>query len=314
MNASILRTVTHWRERGWFAPAMILLVAVVVGSFTGPFIRLTQNAGMPSPVVASGRLLLAFIILTPLALTRYRDELQRLRRRDWTFAIISGFWISTHFLLFIYALEITSVLVVIVLLNTGPIWAALLERIFLGTQQRFQAWVGIGITLVGSLIIGLAGGSIIGAETNYIGISLTLTGAIAGSVYITIGRNVRQKVSVVPYVWIVYGCGGVLALGAILISGNSPFGHPLPAYRWLLILTIGGQLISHTGFNYALGTFSATMVSISTQATTIGSAVAAYFIFTEVPSLQEVVGSGIIIVGVVIAILGQQSSRKAKSP
>jgi drug/metabolite transporter (DMT)-like permease len=90
-------------------------------------------------------------------------------------------------------------------------------------------------------------------------------------------------------------------------------GHPTMGYFWLLMLTLGPQLIAHTGFNYVVGYLPATLVSMSTLTVTVGATMIAFLLFSEVPTIWHILGSIIIIVGVAVAILGQNRARKSKA-
>lgn len=289
-------------------PALVLAIALGAGTFAAIFIKAAQNAGMPSHLIAAGRMVLAAIILTPVIFQKYRAELIRLERRDLLMAMFAGFWLATHFLIMITALETTTVMVFMVILNTGPLWVGLLERTFLKTRLTGGVWLGLFITIGGSIFIAITtgnGSEAVNDNTLY-GIILTLIAAIAGSTYMTIGRSVRSKVSLLPYIWIVFGMGGIISLMFVFATGTPILGHSQESYFWLIMLTLIPQLIGHSGFNYALGYFPATIISLSGQVLTITAAVVAFFFFGEIPTFVQIIGSSIIALGVVIAILARK--------
>lgn len=291
-----------------FNPALVLMIALGAGTFATIFIKAAQNAGMPSHLIAAGRMLLAAIILTPVVLQKYRAELGNLERRDLLMAMFAGFWLATHFLIMITALETTSVMIFMVILNTGPLWVGLLERIFLKVKLTRGVWLGLFVAISGSVFIAITSGS--GSEAvkdnTLYGIVLTLIAAIAGSTYMTIGRSVRSKVSLLPYIWIVFSMGGIISLIFVFATGTPILGHSTESYFWLIMLTLIPQLIGHSGFNYALGYFPATIISLSGQVITITAAIAAFFFFGEIPTFIQIIGSSIIAVGVVMAILARK--------
>ena len=297
-------------------PYLVLIIALAAATFAAVFIKLAQEAGMPSPLIAAGRLTLAALVLTPFILRNYQHELQRLTRRDILFSLFAGFWLSVHFLTMVYALESASVMIVQVIINTGPLWVGLLEVTFLKEKLSREVWFGLLLTIIGGGVIALAssaGSAGAGGEDALIGNALALAGAIASSIYITIGRSVRGKVSLFPYIWIVFSCGALVAMTFVLLTGTPLTGHPPRAYFWLIMVTLIPQLVGHSGFNYALGYFSATIVSLTTQTLSVTAAIAAFFIFAEVPGLTDLIGSGIIVSGVILAIIGKQRKRKSAS-
>jgi drug/metabolite transporter (DMT)-like permease len=207
---------------------------------------------------------------------------------------------------------------------------AILETVFLKTKLSRTLYVAVIVTMIGGALIALASamnavnppaevllnaggfeGVLNGdyARNPIFGAVLALVGAIAGSIYITIGRKARANVPTMPYVWIVFSVGGLVAFGAVLFNGVPLLGYSAEGYGWLLALTIVPHLIGHSAFNHALRFFSATMVSIAGQAITVSAAVVAFFIFAEVPGWLEVIGSAIIMFGVTMAIMASQHKR-----
>src|SRR4030095_8118232 len=65
---------------------------------------------------------------------------------------------------------------------------------------------------------------------------LALVGAWAVSGYLIIGRKLRAKVSLIPYIFIVYGMAAAGLIVAMFVSGETPFGHPVQAYLWIFLL------------------------------------------------------------------------------
>ncbi|GAB5490044.1 MAG: DMT family transporter [Phototrophicaceae bacterium] len=298
-----------------FNPWLALVVGVLAGTFAAPFIKLSQENGLPSPVIAFGRMGLAALALTPLVLRYYPQDLQKLTRKDLIMAMFGGAFLVTHFMLMIFALENATTLVVLVIVNTGPLWVALLERIFLKEQLNRFVWVGMFITIAGSFYIALNAnsGTSIGDGTPMLGAILSFFAAIAGAAYMIVGRTVRRKVSLFPYVWVVFSCGGILGLIVTLATGTPIIEHPSGGYFWLIMLTLLPQLIGHSAFNFALRYFTATLTSLSSQLLTITGSIVAFFIFAEVPTLHDFIGSAVIALGVLIAILNRTKTKRSTS-
>lgn len=289
-------------------PWLILAIGIIAGTFAAPFIKLAQQGGLPSPIVASGRMLLAAIIITPLVWRYYRHEMFQLNRRDILFAMLAGLCLQAHFQLFIVALETTSVLVVVVLVNTGPLWVAMIERFFLKERVNKYVWIGLIVTIFGGMYIAFNASNTAGisAVNPLFGASLSAIAAVAGAATLALGRNIRQKVSLFPYIWIVFGSGGLMGVIYAILTGTAIFGHSAEGYFWLLMLTLIPQLIGHSCFNFALGYITATMTSLSGQMITVTATIAAFLIFREVPTMTDIIGSAIIAAGVLMAIIYRQ--------
>ncbi len=288
----------------------VLLGGLLAISMSPIIVRFAQADGLPSLFIAAGRLILASLILTPLTLRAHRAELASLRRTDLLLAAATGMILAIHFITWISSLEYTSVLVSVVLVTTSPLWVALIEFVFL--KARIGRWVIVGLVVafVGGLLIG-AGGE---ADTTVgrdpvLGGALALAGAVAFACYLVLGRKLRPKLSLLPYIWLVYSFAAVFLLALVIITGTPVGGYSSTGYLMIVLLAIFPQLLGHSSFNFALRYLSATYVGIASQIEPIGSAIAAFLIFGEVPFAVQVVGSAAILVGVAIATLAQETAK-----
>lgn len=304
------RQAQHQSTQSKLFPIIVLVIALLATTFATIFIKLAQQSAVPSPLIVVGRLGIAALILSPLVWFNYREEITQLNRRELLFALFAGLWVALHFMALVFALENTTVLIVMVIINTGPLWTAVLEKIFLKVRLSTIVWLGMFITIIGSTVIAiLSSQGTVDAnpgENTLLGIGLTFLASMAGAAYITIARDVRAKVSLIPYVWIVFGFGGVIALIIVFFTGTPIVGHSPTGYLWLIMLAMIPQLIGHSGFNFVVRYFSATLMSIVGQSLTVTAAVAAFFVFGEVPGMAELIGAAIIIPGIAIALYGRQ--------
>jgi drug/metabolite transporter (DMT)-like permease len=282
----------------------ILLLGVISVAMAAIFIRLAQAENVPSLVIGSARLLIAAALLTPITLRRYRKHLRQLARADAILLLVSGTFLAIHFAGWVSSLEYTSVLVSGVLVTTTPIWVGILEVLILKMRLSRGFVIGLAIAISGGLLIALTGvESAARSDDPLLGGALSLLGAITVAVYLIIGRKLRPRLPLVPYIWSVYSIAALILGAVALVSGMTFTGYSTNAYLWLLALGIFPQLIGHSSFNYALAYLPATYISLATQVEPIGSALFAFLIFAEIPQPLQVVGSAVILIGVSIATL-----------
>lgn len=297
--------------------SFILPLGIVGGilavSTASVFIRFAQQDA-PSLVIAAARLSLASLILSPVALTRFRAELATLTRREWLLGALSGLFLALHFATWISSLEYTSVASSVVLVTTTPLWVALFAPIFLREPITRAILTGMLLALAGGVIIGLsevcswetglmcnlAGQSSTSGQVFW-GNFLALSGAWMAAGYIIIGRSVRAKMSLVPYIFVVYGMAAIVLIMLMFGTGQSPLGYAPQTYGWMLALAIVPQLLGHSTFNWALGYLPASLVSITLLGEPIGSIILAYFLLNESPTLLELLGGTLILVGIYVA-------------
>lgn len=294
-----------------FLPLAILggILAVSTASI---FIRYAQQDA-PSLVIAAARLSLASLILAPLALMRHRPELARLTRHEWMLGALSGFFLALHFATWISSLEFTSVASSVVLVTTTPLWVALLAPLLLREPITRATLGGMILALLGGSVIALSescrleGGLRCGADENFIagqalwGNFLALAGAWMAAGYILIGRSLRARMSLIAYIFVVYGMAAVVLIAIMLGAGLSPLGFSPITYLWMLALAVVPQLLGHSTFNWALGYLPASLVAITLLGEPIGSIILAYFLLNESPSVLEIVGGALILAGIYAA-------------
>jgi drug/metabolite transporter (DMT)-like permease len=129
---------------------------------------------------------------------------------------------------------------------------------------------------------------------------LALVGAWTVSGYLIIGRKLRARrsVSLIPYIFLVYGMAAVALLVMMFAAGYSPLGYPAPVYGWIFLLAAFPQLIGHSTYNWALRYIPATLVALITLVEPIGSALLAYFVLRETPTPGVLLGGLLILIGI----------------
>ena len=294
---------------------LALFIAILAVSTGSIFIRLAQKE-TPSLVIAATRLTLASLVLAIPAYSKHRDEIRNLTRREWTLAILSGLFLSVHFATWITSLEYTTVVASVALVSTGPLWVALLSPIFLKEIPTRWVWIGMGLALLGGIIVGLGDSCSLTnsrltcppladlmAGSAFFGNFLALAGAWTVAGYLMIGRNLRAKISLVPYIFIVYGVAAIALIVYMLSAGQTPFGYSPIIYLWLLCLALIPQLIGHSTYNWALRYMPASLVSVTTLGEPIGSAILAFFILSEIPTALTLLGGVLILAGIYLSTL-----------
>lgn len=286
-----------------------LITAIVAVSTSSVLIRFAQ-ADAPSLVIAALRLTFATLLLAPIAWTRHRGELRNLSQTEIILGIISGIFLAAHFATWISSLEYTTVASSVVFVSTGPLWVALLSPVLLNERLTRSAVLGLAIAVIGGAIIGLSdactweGGlhcpdlrQVLQGRAMW-GNFLALVGAWTVSGYLIIGRKLRAKLSLIPYIFLVYGIAAIALLISMFVAGLSPVGYPARAYGWIFLLAVFPQLVGHSTYNWVLRYLPATLVAVMTLVEPIGSAVLAYFILRETPSGAVFLGGLLILVGI----------------
>lgn len=287
---------------------LVLLVGIFAVSMASILIRFARQAGVPALMVAAYRLSIATLVLSPIVLRRHTAELKRLTQRDWLAALASGVFLALHFATWVSSLDYTTVTSSVVLVTTGPIWVALASWLFLREKLSRPIVIGLIVSVAGGIIVGLsdsAGFGLAGAQLW--GDFLALAGAWFVAGYLLIGRQLRDRMSLIAYIFVVYGSAAVLLIGLGLASGASfmadAAGVPYQPIGlvWLILMALFPQLLGHSSYNYALRFLPTTYVAVVALAEPVGTSILAFFLLNELPPPLTIVGALVILIGIAIA-------------
>lgn len=297
-----------------FAPPLLILgIGILAVSTASIFIRYAQQE-VPSLVIAAYRLSLASLVLAPAAILRHRREIASLQRRDIALALFSGVFLALHFATWITSLEYTTVASSVVLVTTTPLWVAMFAPLLLRERLTKAVLAGMSLALVGGILVGISDacnwspGGIVCPNSGDIlrgravwGNLLAVSGALMAAAYVMIGRVLRSKLTLIAYIFLVYGVAAVVLIIIMLASRLPVTGYSPQAYLWLVLLALLPQLLGHSSFNWALRYLSAAYVSITLLGEPIGTIILAYFLLQERPSLMKLFGAILILFGIYTA-------------
>lgn len=275
---------------------LIIILGVISISFAGP---VTSIIPLPAVAIAFIRLCFSFILLLPFFLINFFKN-RKLDKNLLKYSMIASIFLAFHFIFWISSLKYTSVTSSVVLVTTNPLFVGIFSLLLLKEKPEKKLILSILIVLIGGIIIS-SGENI--TERKLMGNLLALGGAVMASLYIITGRKARQDYSLVDYTTLLYFFTSTILLFATLISGNNIIGYNSRDYLLILFLAIVPQLLGHNAFNYALKYISSTLVAILILFEPIGATIISYFMFGYVPSINELLGSALILIGIIISLL-----------
>jgi len=313
-------------------PPMVALAVAIVAVSTSAILIEFSNA--PSVVKAFYRVLFTTLLLAPFAATRYRSELRAFSGRDLGVAVVTGGALAVHFVTWFASLDWTTVAASVTLVQSQPLfvavgaWALLDERVTGRTVAGILvALVGMAAMTIGSVLSpaevqGLLSGALwddlftgavldptsteaAGASPRPLyGNALAVAGAVAAAGYVLAGRSIRQRVSLVPYVTVVYGVCTVVLFGVALASvGQDAVAlTAYPPVEWALFLAmaVGPGIFGHTVINWALKYVESSVVSVSLLGEPVGSTLLALVLLGQVPGLATVAGGAVVLGGIYV--------------
>jgi len=271
---------------------IVLLAGVTAVSFAAIFIRLSTA---PPLIISFYRMFFSSILILFYFIYRgdFGAELKKLTMRDFLLLALGGLFLSFHFAFWVTSLNHTSVASSVVLVTTQPIFIVLIESLFLGKRPRREFLVGLVIAAIGSFLIGF--GDFHGTQFGIIGDIYALLGAVMAAGYFLIGGEVRRRISLLPYIFVVYGFSSVFLLVFCLIGDYSLVNYSPYNFSLFLLLALIPTLIGHTSFNWLLSKVKASMVGVTILGEPIGSSLLAMVFFDEYPSYWVLAGGSFVL-------------------
>jgi len=274
----------------------LLVGGIAAASTASVLIKLTTA---PPLAVGAWRLLLAGLLLAPVAWHPTLEGWQPLPRRERWLVVASGVALAAHFAAWISSLAHTTVASSVILVSSSPIMLAAASHWLLGERVSGTTIVAIGLALAGTAMVaygdlGLTGEAMLGNV-------LALLGAAAVSIYMLLGRHLRRRLSTLAYVWPCYTIAGLVLCTACLTSGQALFGYSTRTYALLLALAIVPQILGHSAFNWAVRHVAPVYVSVAMLGEPIGATLLAWAILGERPGLMAIVGGTLILMGILAA-------------
>jgi len=280
---------------------------------------------IPPLLRASWRLQLTALLLAPFALMQWMNAEASLKvkyKQASTIKIIilSGVFLAAHFGTWVASLDATSLTHSLLFVTSHPIIIVAGMMILSKTSKNVEF---------------PHRNEILGAMIGFLGATLTLTSlgeeqgdhvvtlygdmlAFAGGVfvvgYIVCGRLLRTWMPIFLYAFPVTLIGGVLLIPAsfILESDFAEFGTfgwlAMEYLPWFLLLAAIAGFLGHTGLNTCLRYVSPLVVSVAvTLEPVIGTLIGWFFFDSGTPDVRTVLGGIILLVGLLMVVIVQES-------
>lgn len=278
-------------------PYLILAIGVISVSFAAIFIRLAEA---PPLVIATYRLIIASAILIPFNFVRSGWLPKSLSRSDVLLIILASIFIALHFALWITSLSYTSIASSVVIVTSHPLFVAIISYFLWRERLNKKAILGIIIALGGVVLINY-GGFLVSSRAIF-GDLLALLAAISMGVYLIIGRQLKGRINILPYLTMIYAGAALILLMVTVFSGYSLFNYTSTTYAMLFLLALIPQLIGHSSLNLAVRLIPVTLVSVGILGEPIIAVALGYIILREGITITEILGSLLTLGGMFIVL------------
>ena len=283
-------------------PYLALLIGMFAISTSAILIRYSESEPL---VIGTYRQAFATLIFLPFILKDKAAEIRSQSSSVILEMIFTGILLGAHFSFFITSVKETSVAASVLLATCHVVYVAVLGWVFFGEALSSKAVFGTLVSLGGILI--LFGGDLIDNPGNFIGNMFAFVSGILAGLYYLSGRKLRRIISLPTYAFVVYLFSFISMFSIVLLQNLTYTNMPIFEIQLFLLMALVPTLLGHTMQNWAIGYLPAYIVSISLLAEPIGSGLLAWLFFQEVPSFGVMFGGLIVISGLYLVILEEES-------
>lgn len=283
-------------------PDQIRLGLGIIGIGTsGPLIAMSA---MPVVTLIFWRNLGGALLTLPFALSDLRSH-DRYKHRALWLSALSGVVLALHFIGFFLAMRWTTVAAGTALVALQPIFAALFVR-FMGGNIPSRAWLGMGVSFIGVLMISGVDLSI--SWLAFKGDVAAVISAALAAVYMLLGSSAQKEIGTHSYTSICYFVCALTALPIALIAGFEILHFEGKEWLILLGLIAGAQILGHSMFNAALKRVSPAIVSLIVFFEVPVSTLLAIWWLDQKPPIALIPGIIVILTGCVLVVLRTRPS------
>lgn len=285
-------------------PYFVLVIGVLTVSASAILVKLcTAESG----AIAFYRLFFTIIIMLPVFVMKNVKEIKLITKKDWIFSIISGVCLAFHFILWFESLNYTSVASSTVLVTLQPLFAFAGTFLFFKEKFTLKAILCGIVAIAGSVVISWGDFKISGMAL--FGDLLAFIACMLVTAYFLFGQDVRKRLSLMTYTFIVYVISALVLLLYVLIVGESLVPTNNKDWIYFLLLAILPTLLGHTLFNWTVKWLSTSIISMAILFEPIGASILAFFILKENILLSQILGGTIILISISLFIIDEKKNK-----
>jgi drug/metabolite transporter (DMT)-like permease len=278
---------TDWRG------ILFILVGAFCFSLAIPFVRWTDDS-LPTTTIAFFRALFGFLFLCTL-ITRNREPIQfSAYRASMRTLIVLGVFVAMTVTLYTYSIRHTTAANAALLVNSAPIYVAVLAPLLLREARARTIWISLGLAVIGTICVSDPAQLRVDSDS-FSGIAAAASSGFTYAIVMLISRSLRGRVTgLTQTLW-----GNAIVTLALLPlaiqSSGADIVANLPTLIPMGIFSLG---LSYLFYFQGLQRISAQVVSVVALFEPVSGALMGMIFFAEMPNLLGGIGGALILVSI----------------
>ena len=266
----------------------IVLIAVVIGAFSGNFARLTEA---PPMVIGFYRLLfsLPFFAAVALRSKESRSQMTHLSSKQLLFSFLAAAGLYGHYMCWFSAVKMTNMAAAATLESLHPLTVLVVSLLFFHRKVGWKAVAGIIIALAGGVVASGSGLSFNSADLA--GDLLAFASGVSLAFYFIFSKHIRGKgMGANAFVLTCFSICCAMFLVTMLVTGTPLTGYRPVDFAYIFGMAVLCQIGAHALISWALGYVSDLYVSTWQTFEGVVTIIIAFFIFREAPAPVQIIG------------------------
>jgi len=281
---------------------LALAFGVVCIGFSAIFVRF---AGVPGPVSAFYRILIASIVIVPWWLHRRTKWPSRV---DLVLTLAGGVFFALDLILWNTSVMLTSATTATLLANNAPLWVGIGALVLFRERLSTRYWAGLAIALTGiTILVGIGAWMQLRLSR---GDMLAIGASFFYAAYLLTTQQARARIDTSTFTAISVSSSLLLLFGLNLVLGTAMTGYSVNTWGAL----VGLGLVSHLGgwlsINYALGHLRAARVAVGVLGQAMVTALLSIPLLGESLSINQMVGGVLVLFGIYVVNQAKSKGRQ----
>ncbi len=281
-------------------PKASLIIGILCISFSPIFVKLV---GTPALTSAFYRIFIGWLFLAPYCIAKVN---LKIGRKELIIALIGGVVFGADIAVWNLSLLKITATVSTLVANLAPVWVGLMSYLIFKKRAGMLFWIGTFVAILGMIV--LVGYQNIMTLKFNAGILLALLASFFYAVYITITRDILQKIGTVTFMFYNMLSASIFLLIICIFQHNNLVSFSLSAWLYFLGMALICQLAGWLTINHSLRFLESTKVAIALLSQTVVAGFWAIFLLNERLELKEIVGSVIVLGGIAITFLRNRTA------